>query len=153
MFAAIRPDSWNFPLLVHVLSAALFVALLALVAVALLAAIRSTEPRATATLTRFSFRGLLVGAIPAYIALRASSEWIASEENVEDPAWIGIGYAVADGGLLFLLIATLAAGRAARALREQPGPLGVGGLLAAGFTLFVLAASLVALWAMTAKPT
>ena len=153
MLAAIRPDSWNFPLLLHVLGAALVVAVVALVAAALLAAIRSSEPPGAAALMRFGYRWLLIGAIPTYLVMRVGAEWVADEENLEDPAWIGIGYAVADGGLLFLIIATVAAGMASRRLAREPGPLGTAGLLAAGFTLFVLAANVVALWAMTAKPT
>jgi len=153
MLAAIRPDSWNFPLLLHVLGAAVFIAVVVLVAAALLAAIRSADPHGTVTLTRFAYRALLLAAIPSYLVMRVGAEWVVDEQGLEDPAWIGIGYAIADGGLLFLIVATVASGMAARRLKAEPGPLGASGLLATGFTLFVLAANLVALWAMTAKPT
>jgi hypothetical protein len=57
--AAVRPDSWNFPLLLHVLGAMVLVALLAVAAVVLSAALRSDD-RADAL--RLAFRTLLIGA-------------------------------------------------------------------------------------------
>jgi uncharacterized integral membrane protein len=42
-FAAVRPDSWNFPLLLHVLGAMVLVALLAVAAVVLSAALRADD--------------------------------------------------------------------------------------------------------------
>ena len=88
--------------------------------------------------------------IPAYVLMRGGAEWIASEEGVPDDLdWIGIGYGVADGGLLLTLIAAVLAWRVAR--RGAAGP---GGL---GRAVFVLAALLIlaygiAIWAMATKP-
>jgi hypothetical protein len=141
--AVIRADSVNFPLLLHVGGAMVMVGALAAVVVVLAVAKRG-DPGAL----RLAFRTLLIGAIPAYIVMRVGAEWAASEANVdEDATWVGIGYMVADGGLLLLIIATVLAGLAGR--RENAG----GFVRAANvLTLIVIASYAVALWAMTAKP-
>jgi hypothetical protein len=148
MVAVIRPDSWDFPLFLHVAGATLLVGALVVVAATTAAAVRRGD--GVEVLTGLAFRTLVIGVIPAYILMRAGAEWIASKENVpDDLAWIGIGYSVADGGLLLTLIAAALAWRAAR--RGAAGP---GGL---GRAVFVLAAVLilaygVAIWAMATKP-
>jgi hypothetical protein len=145
--AAIRPDSWNFPLLLHVLSAMVFVGLLAAVVVLLVAAQRGQDPAAA---LRLAFRTLLIGAIPAYVVMRGAAEWIASEEDVpDDVTWINIGYMVTDVGLLVLIAVTVLAGLAARRARR-----GGSGLVspATALTVLLIAAYAVALWAMTTKP-
>ena len=90
-YAAVRPDSWNFPLLLHVLGAMVLVALLAATAVVLIVALRSDD-RAAAV--RFAFRMLLIGAIPSYLVMRVGAEWIAVEGEPRGlrRGWIGIGY-------------------------------------------------------------
>ena len=50
-YASVRPDSWNFPLFLHVLGAMVLVALLAAAAVVLTAALRSDD-RAAARAVR-----------------------------------------------------------------------------------------------------
>jgi hypothetical protein len=148
MVAVVRPDSWDLPLFLHVAGAMLLVGALVVVVATMAAALRSGD--GVEVLTRLGFRTLLIGVIPAYLLMRVGAEWIASEENVpDDVGWIGIGYGVADGGLLLTLIAAVLAWRAAR--RGAAGP---GGL---GRAVFVLAAVLilaygVAIWAMTTKP-
>jgi hypothetical protein len=142
--AAVRPDDWNLPLLLHVGGAMVMVGALAAVLVVLAASRRGEGTGAL----RLAFRTLLLGAIPAYLVMRVGAEWVASEENVADDAtWIGIGYMVADGGLLLLLIATVLTGLAARR--------GAGGGFARAaqvLTIVVIAGYAVALWAMTTKP-
>jgi hypothetical protein len=147
MLAIVRPDAWNLPLLVHVAGAMLLVGALVVVAATTAAALRRDGD--AAVLTRFSFRALLLGVLPSYVAMRAGAEWIASEEAVGDPGWIGIGYATADGGLLLTIVATVLAWRAAR--RGADGP---GGSSRAVFVLsaLLILAYVVAIWAMTAKP-
>jgi hypothetical protein len=146
MFAILRPNGWDLPLFVHVAGAMLLVA--ALVVVAAFAAFSLRRGEGAAALARLSFRGLLIGVIPAYVIMRAGAEWIASEEAVGDPSWVGIGYAVGDGGLLLILIATGLAWRAARRADAR------GGAVRAVVVLVSIAtvAYLVAIWAMTAKP-
>jgi cytochrome b561 len=144
MTAAVRPDAWSFPLLLHVGGAMVMVGALAAVVVVLAVAMRGE-----AGATRLAFRTLLLGAIPAYLVMRVGAEWVADKENIADdpPSWIDIGYMVSDVGLLLLLIATVLTGMAAR--RGSTG-----GLVRAAnvLTLIVIAGYAVALWAMTAKP-
>jgi hypothetical protein len=147
MLGTIRPDDWNLPLLVHVAGAMLLVGALVVVLVVAVAAQRRGD--GAAALTRLGFRGLLLGVLPSYVVMRVGAEWIASEEGVGDPAWIGIGYSVADGGLLLAVIATVVAWGATRR-----GAGGAGGLGRAvvGLSAVLLFAYAVAIWAMTAKP-
>ena len=150
MIAVIRPDDWNFPLLVHVGGAMLLVGSLVTAAALLLLAWRGDSPG----LIRLGFRTLLIAAFPSYVLMRVGAEWINSKENIPDEAaWIGIGYITADGGLLFLLISTILAGVAARRAGRQPGGGGTLGRVVTVLTLVVLAAYVVAVWAMTAKPS
>ena len=148
MVAVVRPDSWNLPLFVHVAGAMLLVGALVVVTVAMAAALRRGD--GVEVLTRLAFRALLIGVIPAYVLMRAGAEWIASKENIPDELdWVGIGYIVADLGLLLTLITAVLAWRAARRGADGPG--------GAGRAAFVLAAVLivaygVALWAMATKP-
>jgi uncharacterized integral membrane protein len=150
MIAAVRPDSWNFPLLLHVLGAMVLVGLLATAAVVLSLALRSDD-RAAAL--RLAFRTLLIGAIPAYLVMRVGAEWLASKESLEDAsfAWIDIGYMVADIGLLILIVMTVLAGIASRRARQGGMPSGLV-KWANGLTLLLIVAYGVALWAMTTKP-
>jgi hypothetical protein len=148
MLAIVRPDGWDLPLLVHVAGAMLLVGALVVVVAVTAAALRRGDD--AAVLTRLAFRGLLIGVLPGYVVMRGGAEWIASEESVGDPAWVGIGYSTADGGLLVILIAIGLAWRAARR--------GAGGAGGATRAVMALAALLivaygVAIWAMTAKPS
>jgi hypothetical protein len=144
VLAAIRPDEWNFPLFIHVLSA---MVLFGGVVLAVVSAAGGSQAG-----LRLGFRSLLIAAIPAWIAMRLSAQWIADEqgwldEGVEAPEWIDIGFATSEGSLLFLIAATVCAGMGAR--RERAG-----GLRTATVVLVSIAivAYLVALWAMTTKP-
>ena len=145
VLSAIRPDDWNFPLFVHVLSA------MVLFGAVVLAAL-SVAGNSQAGL-RLGFRALLVGAIPAWIAMRLSAQWIASkegllEEDVEAPAWVDIGFITSEGSFLFLVAATVCAGIASR--RERGGGLRTATVVLVGITIV---AYVVALWAMSTKPT
>jgi hypothetical protein len=148
LLAAIRPDSWNLPLLLHVAGAMLLVAVLVTVAALLLASRRDGG----APLARLGFRVLLWAGIPSFLMMRVGAEWVASEEDVsDDSAWIGIGYITSDLGLLLFIVTAVLAGIGARRLAR-----GGGGeratSVAAWLTLVVFAAYLVAIWAMTTKP-
>jgi zinc transporter ZupT len=149
-YAAVRPDSWNFPLFLHVLGAMVLVGLLATAAVVLVVAMRGDD-RAPAL--RLAFRTLLIGAVPAYLVMRVGAEWVASKENLEDSeaSWIGIGYSVADGGLLLLIVLTILTGIANRRARRGGQPTGLA-RWATGLTLLLIVAYAVALWAMSSKP-
>ena len=147
-FAAIRPDHWELPLFLHVAGAMLLVGALVVVVATMAVALRNGD--GAEVLTRLAFRTLLIGVIPAYILMRVGAEWIASEEGVpDDLAWIGIGYGVADGGLLLTLIAVVLAWRAAR--RRASGPEGLGRAVLALAAVLILAYA-IAIWAMATKP-
>ena len=145
VLAAIRPDDLHFPLFIHVLSAMVLFGAVVLAAVAVAG---NSE-----TGLRLGFRSLLIGAIPAWIAMRLSAQWIASEEglldeDVEAPAWVDIGFITSEGSFLFLIAATVCAGIAAR--RERAGGLRTATVVLVGITIVAYA---VALWAMSTKPT
>jgi hypothetical protein len=146
MLASIRPDDWNLPLIVHVGGAMLLVGALVVVLATTAAGRRGGDD--AAVLVRLGFRALLLGVLPAYVVMRGGAEWVASTEGVGDPAWIGIGYGVADGGLLLAVIATVLAWRASR----RGGGGGGLGRAVAGLSALLLVAYVVAMWAMTAKP-
>ena len=88
--AAIRPDAWNLPLFLHVLAALVLVGVLVLVAVSLAGISRS----GSAAAVRLSFRSLLFAALPAWIVMRVSAQWLLSEENLDEeaPEWVDIGF-------------------------------------------------------------
>ena len=149
MLAAIRPDDWNLPLLVHVLGSMLLVGTALMATTAALAGWRSDNPM----LARLAFRTLLLGVVPSWIVMRLGGGWIESREGFGDetPGWLNIGVIVAEPGLLLLLIATLLSGLGLRRARKSGGG---GGLTRAAGALagLLLVAYLVAVWAMTAKP-
>jgi hypothetical protein len=147
MEAVIRPDDWELPLLVHVAGAMLLVGSLVVVVAVTAVALRGGE--GTAHLTRLGLRVLLLGALPAYVAMRVGAEWVASKQDWGEPAWIGIGYAASDGGFLLIIVASVLAWRATR--RGAAGPGGVGTAVVS-LSAFMLLAFTVAVWAMTTKP-
>ena len=103
MIAFSRPF-W--PLFLHVLGAMVLVGAILAVLVLALAAWRRPE---VAGLRRGAFGTLLFLAIPSWLLMRIGAQWIYSKENdiyPTDPTWVGIGFVVADGGLLILLITT-----------------------------------------------
>jgi hypothetical protein len=93
------------PLFLHVLGAmSLFGAVLTVLIVSYAGWSRPTA----SFLPRAAFRATIV-AVPAYLVMRGAAQWIYSKEGwgtggAKDPSWIGIGFGVADGGLLLLLI-------------------------------------------------
>jgi hypothetical protein len=147
LLAAIRPDSWNFPLFLHVLGATVLVGGL-LAGGATLALARGQE-----RYLRLGYWTLLALALPGYVVMRIGAEWIYSKEfgeSEEDPAWVGIGYITADLGLLLLLIALIVGGIGVYRLRRGGGAGLLKGSMA--ISLVLLAAYVVAVWAMGAKP-
>jgi hypothetical protein len=151
MLAAIRPDDWNLPLLLHVLGAMLLVGGLTTAVTSFWLGWR----RDAVTLSRLGFWALLAVAFPAWWLMRLAAQWIYDKEGFsgdEDPGWIGIGYITAEGGGLLLLISIILTGIGVRRMRKGEG--GPSTLVRVGAVLatVVLAAYLVAVWAMTAKP-
>jgi hypothetical protein len=153
VLAAIRPDDWNFPLLLHVFGALTLVGALT-TAVALQFVAWRTD---RLELGRLAFRTLLFIAFPAWWVMRIGAEWIYSKENLdalpEDPDWLGIGYITADLGGILLLISIILAWLNVRSLRKSEGTGGGGlGKAATVIATLVLLAYIVAVWAMAGKP-
>jgi hypothetical protein len=99
MIAYSRPF-W--PLFLHVLGAMVLVG--AVLTVCLLS-LRAWRRPGLAVLPRSAFWTLLVVAVPAYVVMRVFAQVIYSDEGKwpGDPTWVGIGFTVADIGLLVLL--------------------------------------------------
>jgi hypothetical protein len=144
--ASIRPDSWNFPLLLHVLGAMVLVGAAALGSIAALGSGGSSE---SPFLRRLAFRSFLIVALPAYIVMRIGAEWLYGKEFPGDPdtapTWIDIGYLTSDAGALVLLATLVLSGLAVR--RGSPGLTRAAGIL----SLIAVIAWLVTVWAMSGK--
>jgi hypothetical protein len=150
ILAAVRPDSWNFPLFLHVLGAMILVGGL-LTGVSTLA-----FARGDARFLRLGYWSLLAVSLPGWILMRAGGEWIASREGwtkkgVPSPTWLDIGFLLADLGGLILLVSLIVGGVGVYRLRQGKGA----GLLKAtlALSLILLAAYGVAVWAMAGKPS
>jgi hypothetical protein len=121
MLAAIRPDSWNPPLFLHVLGEMVLVGVLVAGAVALLTRSRHEH---SARIRRFAFRWLLLAGLPAYTVMFVSGEWITSKEELggeDDPAWYVIGIAVGDLTGLLLAVSIVLAGIASAKSKARVG--------------------------------
>lgn len=159
MLAAIRPDSWNLPLLVHVLGATVLVGGLVTAVLAQFLGWRRQEHTGAVAFARMSFRALLFGALPGWIVMRISAEWIYRKEGWDEvadedaPAWLDVGFITTDVGLLLLLLALILAGLGARRVRRGGGEWSTLGRVATVLTTILLVAYVIAVWAMTAKPT
>jgi hypothetical protein len=148
--APIRPDAWNFPLLLHVLGAMLLVGALALAGCALLFAWRGGSP----ALVQLGYRSMLLGALPAWIVMRVGAQWIASKEHYTGssvPSWVDIGFNSADFGFVLIVITTILGGIALRRARRGERSTGLDRASAVIVSL-LLVVYLVAIWAMTTKP-
>jgi hypothetical protein len=150
VFAAVRPDSWNFPLFLHVLGAMILIGGLVAGASALAFA------RGEARLLRLGYWSLLAVSLPGWVLMRIGAQWIYSKEGWDDvpdkfrPGWLDIGVIIGDLGGLILLVSLLAGGVGVYRLREGKGS----GLLKVTLvlSLVLLAAYVVAVWAMAGKP-
>jgi hypothetical protein len=148
--ATMRPDEWNFPLLVHVFGAMVLVGGLLTGASALAYA------RGDVRILRLGYWSLLAVSLPGWVVMRIGAQWIYSKEGWDDlpedaePGWLGIGYISADAGGLILLISLIVGGIGVYRLREGRGS----GLLRATLvlSLVLLAAYVIAVWAMSGKP-
>jgi hypothetical protein len=92
------------PLFLHVLGAMTLVG--ALLTVMLVSWVAWRRPD-IAVLRRTAWTTLIAVALPAYIVMRLAGQWIYSKEGFsgnDDPTWLGVGFGVADAGLLLLLI-------------------------------------------------
>jgi hypothetical protein len=151
VIAAIRPDSWNFPLFVHVFGAMILVGGLVAGAGAIGFA------RGDVRFLRLGYWSLLATSLPGWVLMRVGAEWIYSKEGwddlpegVDDPGWLNVGAIIGDAGGLILLVSLIVGGVGVYRLRAGKGS----GLLKTTLvlSLVLVAAYLVAVWAMTGKP-
>ena len=151
VLAVIRPDSWFFPLFVHIAGSMVLVGALALASISLIASWRS----GSASLIRLAYMSLFYGALPGYIVFRMGAAWIADKEGLTDSdlTWIGIGYTVSDLGAVLLIVALVLGGLSVRRINRGERASLISARLVTGLVSLVLVAYLVAVWAMTTKPT
>jgi hypothetical protein len=139
MLALVRPDSWNFPLFLHVLGATV-----------LLGAVGATVIIAVCapSLRRLLVRTIGFLVLPAWVLMRFAGQWIDSREDVlGDPAWLGIGFGVGDAGLVLLVVTALIAWWGLRR-PERGWPVKVVATISSVYLIGLF----VAMWAMTTKP-
>jgi uncharacterized membrane protein len=148
--ALIRPDSWNFPLFLHVLGAMILVGGL------LAGAATLGYARGDARFLRLGYWTLLAVSLPGWVLMRIGAGWISSKEGWDDlpdelvPTWLTIGFFVADLGGLILLVSLIVGGIGVYRLRQGKGSSMLRATMV--LSLVLLAAYLVAAWAMAGKP-
>lgn len=142
MLAILRPDSWNFPLFLHVLGA------MTLTGSTAAAFVCAVSARRWPWLRGVLARTLLLVVFPAWLLMRLAGQWIDSKENIPgDPGWLGVGFIVGDIGFVLLIVAMiLGAVGVRRPQRSWP----VGAVAVLTGVYFV--ALIVAMVAMTGKP-
>ena len=142
MLAIIRPDSWNFPLFLHVLGA------MAVTGATAAAFVCAVSERRWPWLRLVTARTLLLATFPAWILMRLGGAWEDSRSPIgDDSGWLGTGYIVADAGFVLLIAAMiLAAVSVRRPQRNWPIR------AVAVITGVYFVALLVAMFAMTGKP-
>jgi hypothetical protein len=142
MLAIVRPDSWNFPLFLHVLGA---IAVTGATAAAFAGAVAA---RRLPWLRVVVARTLFLAVFPAWLLMRLAGQWIDSKEDIPgDPGWLGVGFLVGDLGLIILIVAMILSAVSVRRPDRQ-WPLRT--VVALSGLYFV--ALLVAMFAMTGKP-
>jgi len=142
MLAILRPDSWNFPLFLHVLGA---MAVTGATAAAFTAAVAS---RRWPWLRLVVARTLLLAVFPAWLLMRLAGQWIDSKEDIPgDPGWLGVGFIVGDAGFVLLIVAMILGAVSVRR-PQRNWPIGA----VAVITGIYFVALIVAMVAMTGKP-
>jgi hypothetical protein len=97
------------PLFLHVFGAMALAGAVFAVIIATAAAWRRPDSPA---LRRVAWVATVAVAIPAFVVMRGGAAWIYSKEGWSghnDPTWLGIGFGVADAGLLVLIASALVA--------------------------------------------
>jgi len=148
VLAAIRPDSWNLPLFLHVLGAMILVGGLLAGASALAFA------RGEVRFLRLGYWALLAVALPGWLMMFVGAEWIYRKEGLADEpiesAWVLMGFLVAELGGVLLLVSLILGGFGVYRLRRGTSTRLLRATMA--ISLLLVAANAVAVWAMTGKP-
>jgi hypothetical protein len=131
------------PLFAHVFGALVLFGGVAAVVLLAFSALR--RPEHAVLLHRTAFGTMLLGVWPGFIVMRIGAQWVASHEGLSNSkaTWIGIGFAVSDGGIVVLAVITLLAWLALRRPRA--------GSFLAGLAAVYLVALGVAWFFMTTK--
>jgi hypothetical protein len=150
MLGVLRPNSWDFPLFLHVLGSTVLFGTMLTAALLGIASVR--RPDFAPLFSRLAFRTALFGAVPAWVLSRIAGQWILNRENRQIPGldnkgWVGVGFSVGDAGpvviVALLVLGYLSARRGGR------------GRLTTAFgavaTIYLVALA-VAWFAMSAKP-
>ncbi|HEY8704074.1 MAG TPA: hypothetical protein VIL98_04910 [Gaiellaceae bacterium] len=132
------------PLFLHILGAMTLVGAVLTVAIVSLAGWQRSEAQ---VLARTAFRTLAAVGIPAYVVMRIFAEVLRSDEGYTHalPTWISLGQAIADGGLLVLIVTTGVA-----FWWQRSGKIAAGRTLAVLSTVYLVLLG-VAWFAMSAK--
>jgi len=142
MLAIVRPDSWNFPLFLHVLGA------MTLTGATAAAFVTAVSERQWPWLRIVLARTLFVVVFPAWLLMRLAGQWIDSKENIPgDPGWLGVGFLVGDLGLVLLILAMIFGAVAVRRPQRNWPVRAVAIITAVYFVALI-----VAMFAMTGKP-
>jgi hypothetical protein len=142
MLAILRPDSWNFPLFLHVLGAA------AVTGATAAAFVCAVSERRWPWLRPVVARTLLLATFPAWILMRLGGAWEDSRSPIGNGSgWLGTGYIVADAGFVLLIVAMILAAVGVRR-PQKSWPLGAVAVITGVYFI----ALLVAMFAMTGKP-
>ncbi|MGI8478682.1 MAG: hypothetical protein ACR2M2_02295 [Gaiellaceae bacterium] len=149
VLAAIRPDDWNYVLLLHIVGA------MVLVGATLASASLLAFARGDTRVLRLGYWTLLVVGLPSFVLARVAGEWLANkegwyDEGVPDQVWLGIGFIVTDLGRLVFLISLIVGGIGVRRLSRDKGTRLLQTTMVV--TVVLLAAYIVAVWAMAGKP-
>ena len=144
-----RADSVDLPLFIHVLSALVLIGAIGLGLFALAGTWRGGSES-----WRLAYLAIVWAAIPAWVVLRGTAEWLLEENGLRDAEleWIDIGFAVSEPTLLLLILAGVIARVKAKRTAERGDTPGWGGRIASGLVSTALIGLLFALWAMTTKP-
>ena len=151
---SIRPDSWDFPVMLHVTGAMLLVGSLVLAGLLFIQSWRERDEQTSSALFRFGALTMFFAVLPSFILMRGAAEWVLSREHLENSnaTWIGIGFGTSDFGALLLIISLILCGIAVRRVNRG----GAAGKLAkagGGIALLLIALYVIAIWAMTTKPS
>jgi hypothetical protein len=148
VIAAIRPDSWNLPLFLHVLGAVLTFGAVGTIALLGFAAHRR-QPDQALVLRRTAWWTGLALLVPAFILMRATAQWILDKEYPDAdkaPGWVDVGFIVTEPGAILLLVMLILAWLSAR----RPG---FRAAVAVPWLATVYLIALAVAWfAMSAKP-
>jgi hypothetical protein len=143
MLAIVRPDSWNFPLFLHVLGA------ITVTGATAAAFILAVSARRWPWMRSVLARTMVLAVFPAWLLMRLGGAWEDSRSPIgDDSTWLGIGYIVGDAGFVLLIVAMILSA-VGRRRPERGWPVSA----VAVITGVYLAALLVAMFAMTGKPS